>query len=405
METTEENTADVAGHADQKKAAKTANSIIQRLRAAGSGRKPAWAKRLGGVVVFVLLPLLAVGGYYLFWVSDRYVSITQLIVKDNSSTPNMSSSLGFLVPGMGADNQDAFLVVNFIQSLDMALYLDDTLQLAEYYKSDRYDVFSRLAADASQEDYLEYYRSHIAVGHDEATGIITIEMQAFEPEFARQLVDTVVRKSEDFVNAISNQLADKQVSFVRSELELAQAKLRTSKQNILDFQNRNNVVSPEELTKGISAIIQGLEATLAEQRAKLTAAKTYLHSDSSQVISLQAEINSIEQQIEAEKVRLVGVSKEGGEERLNSLNAHFQNLQLDLQFAMDAYQASLTALETARMEASGRLKHLMVITQPSVAEEAEYPHKLYNLASLAVILLLLYGIGRMLVASIRDHRV
>ncbi|WP_255873182.1 hypothetical protein [Microbulbifer elongatus] len=404
MESTIEKTEPGARTAEQKRAAETASGITERLMASGS-RGPAWVKRFGGIALLVLMPLLVVSGYYLFWVSDRYVSITQLIVKDNSSTPNMSSTLGFLVPGMGADNQDAFLVVNYIQSLDMALFLDETLELADYYKSDRYDMFSRLAVDATQEDYLEYYRNHIAIGHDETTGIITIEMQAFEPEFARKLVDTVVRKSEDFVNAISNQLADKQVAFVRSELELAQAKLRTSKQSILDFQNRNKVVSPEELTKGISAIIQSLEATLAERRAKLTAAKTYLHADSSQVVSLQAEIHSIEQQIEAEKVRLVGVSADDGEERLNSLNAHFQNLELDLQFAMDAYQASLTALETARMEASGRLKHLMVISQPSVAEEAEYPHKLYNLASLAVILLLIYGIGKMLVASIRDHRV
>ncbi|QKX15837.1 hypothetical protein [Microbulbifer sp. YPW1] len=391
--------------ASQKKAANTAQKILRKLSAASVGASPVRASRWGGLALFVVLPLLLVGAYYLFWVSDRYVSATQLIVKDNSSNQGMSSSLGFLVPGMGSDNQDAFLVVNYIQSLDMALFLDEELGLASYFKSNEYDVFSRLAADASQEDYLEYYRAHIAVAHDETTGIISIEMQAFEPEFAQRLVETVIRKSEDFVNAISNQLADKQVSFVRSELELAQSKLRTSKQKILDFQNRNQVVSPEELTKGISAIIQGLEAKLAELRAKLTAAKTYLHSDSSQVVSLQAEISSLQQQIESEKVRLVGVTEEDGEERLNSLNAHFQNLQLDLQFAMDAYQASLTALETARMEASGKLKHLMVISQPSIAEDAEYPHKLYNLASLAVILLLLYGIGKMLVASIRDHRV
>ncbi len=389
----------------EQKAADAARKITRKLSAASIGAVPARAARWRGLLLCVVLPLVLVSGYYLFWVSDRYVSAAQLIVKDNSSGQGMSSTLGFLVPGMGGDSQDAFLVVNYIQSLDMAQYLDQELGLADYYKSDSYDVFSRLAVDASQEDYLEYYRSHIGIGHDEATGIITIEMQAFEPAFAQQLVETVIRKSEDFVNAISNQLADKQVSFVRRELELAQGKLRTSKQKILDFQNRNQVVSPEEMTKGISAIIQGLEAKLAESRAKLTAAKTYLHTDSSQVVSLQAEIDSLQQQIEAEKVRLVGVSDENGEQRLNSLNAHFQNLQLDLQFAMDAYQASLTALETARMEASGKLKHLMVISQPSVAEDAEYPHKLYNLASLAVILLLLYGIGKMLVASIRDHRV
>ncbi|WP_226662984.1 hypothetical protein [Microbulbifer aggregans] len=389
----------------QKKAAKTARSILNKLSAASVGASPVKAKRWGAPALFVFLPLLLVSAYYLFWVSERYVSATQVIVKDSGSSQGMSSSLGFLVPGMGSDNQDAFLVVNYIQSLDMALYLDQELGLADYFKSDRYDMFSRLAADASQEDYLEYYRNHIAVDHDEVTGIISIEMQAFEPSFAQQLVNTVIRKSEEFVNAISNQLADKQVAFVRGELELAQTKLRTSKQQILDFQNRNNIISPEELTAGISAIIQGLEAKLAELRAKRTAAKTYLHASSPQVVSLQAEIDSLQQQIEAEKVRLVGVSKEDGEERLNSLNAHFQNLQLELQFAMDAYQASLKALETARMEASGKLKHLMVVSQPSIAEDAEYPHKLYNLASLAIVLLLIYGIAKMLVASIRDHRV
>ncbi|MCX2802173.1 hypothetical protein OQJ68_10280 [Microbulbifer thermotolerans] len=392
-----------------KKASQVMKGIVTRFAAneprAEQGALNSGFRRWRGLALAVGLPLLLVGAYYLFWVSDRYVSSTQLIVKDNSSSQNMSSALGFLVPGMGGENQDAYLVVNYIQSLDMALYLDEELNLSDYYKSNRYDFFSRLASDASQEDYLEYFREHISVGHDETSGIITIEMQAFEADFARQLVETATRKAEEFVNAISNQLAEKQMAFVRGELELAQSKLRASKQAILDFQNRNKVFSPEELTKGISGIIQGLEARLAEQRTALSAAKTYLNPDSPQVVSIQAEIAALERQIAAEKERLVGVSDAQGEQRLNSLSANFQNLELDLQFATDAYAASLKALESARMEASGKLKHLMVVSQPSLAEEAEYPRKLYNLVSLAVVLLLIYGIGKMLVASIRDHRV
>ncbi|WP_444919142.1 hypothetical protein [Microbulbifer sp. JMSA003] len=357
-----------------------------------------------GLALVVVLPMVATGAYYLFWVSDRYVSTTQLIVKDSASSQSATPALGFLVPGIGADTQDAFLVVNYIQSLDMALYLDEKLNLAGYYKSSEHDFFSRLAFDATQEDYLEYYRAHTNITYDEATGIITMEMQAFNPAFAKRLIETAVQKSEDFVNAISNQLADKQVSFVKNEVELAQGKLRSAKQQILDFQNNHKIVSPEELTKGISTIIQGLEASLAEQRAKLTSAKTYLNTDSSQIVSMKADIDALENQIEMEKVRLVGVGEEEGEQRLNSLGAHFQNLELDLQFATDAYAASLRALETARMEASGKLKHLMVVTQPSLAEKAEYPRKVYSLTSLAIILLMLYGIGKMLVVTIRDHR-
>ncbi|WP_444924277.1 hypothetical protein ACJJH9_03165 [Microbulbifer sp. DLAB2-AF] len=383
------------------KFSKLSSSIIKKLKK----ESRSFLSRYIWFLIFILMPVFMVTVYYVFFVSERYISIAQLIVKDTASSQGASAGLGFLIPGIGNDNQDSFLVVNYIQSLDMALYLDNELKLSEYYKSDKHDIFSRLSTDATQEEYLKYYRNHIVVNHAEATGIITIEMQAFDPSFARLLIETVILKSENFVNALSNQLADKQVDFVENEVELAQSKLRMSKQDILDFQNSNNVVSPEELTKGISSIIQSLEARLAEERAKLTAAKTYLNADSSQIISMQAEIGALKNQIELEKVRLVGIGDEKGEQRLNTLGAHFQNLELDLQFATDAYAASLKALESARMEASGKLKHLMVVTQPSLAEEAEYPHKIYNLVSLTLILLLLYGIVVMLIASIRDNRI
>lgn len=389
--------------------ARNLKAILARIAATDAEtRQEHMAKALRGwrgMALFTLVPLFLVSAYYLFWVSDRFVSTTQLIVKKNDTDSGASSSLSLLVPGVGSDSQDAYLVVNYIHSLDMALYLDKETGLRSYYQSHNYDIFSRLTQDATQEDYLDYYREHVTVSFDEQTGIITLEAQAYEPEFAQRLVEVMTKKSEDFVNSISNQLAEKQVEFVRKELDLSKQKLRNAKQTVLDFQNRNNVVSPEGLTQGISAIIQNLESRVSELRAKLTASKTYLNAGSSQVVSIKTEIDALEQQIEQEKLKLVGSSKEGNEQRLNSLTASFQNLQLDLQFGMDAYKAALKALETARMEASGKLKHLMVVSQPSLAEEPEYPHKLYNLVSLAVVLLLLYGIVKMLIASVRDHRI
>ncbi|WGL16386.1 hypothetical protein PVT68_16675 [Microbulbifer bruguierae] len=397
-----------------KHAANTVKGVFARIAqnepTVGTEKKASrqgW-RRWQGLILFVLVPLLLVGGYYLFWVSERFVSTTQIIVKENGSEETISSSLGFLVPGGISESQDAYLVVNYVQSLDMALALDKKLELGSYYKSDQYDFFSRLAGDASQEDFLKYYREHVSATFDEKTGIITISAQAFEPEFARRQVELLKSQSEDFVNELSNQLAFKQVEFVRKELDRAKDKLRTAKEQVLSFQNRHQMVSPEAAAQGVSGIIQGMEARLSGLRTQLTASKAYLNSDSSKVVSIQTEIEALESQIEQEKVRLVGEVQEPVEnegERLNSLSAEFQNLQLEMQFAMDAYQTALKGLETARMEASNNLKHLMTVTSPSLPEEAEFPRKLYNLISLAVVLLLLYGIGKMLVASIRDHRI
>ena len=50
------------------------------------------------------------------------------------------------------------------------------------------------------------------------------------------------------------------------------------------------------------------------------------------------------------------------------------------------------------------MKHLVVVQHPIVPEEAVYPKKFYNLATLFVVLSLLYAVGAMIFATIREHR-
>ena len=64
----------------------------------------------------------------------------------------------------------------------------------------------------------------------------------------------------------------------------------------------------------------------------------------------------------------------------------------------------VAAVENARIEASRKLKSLVVIEPPSLPETAQYPRRLYNVVTLAVISLLLYGIARLVIATIREHQ-
>jgi capsular polysaccharide transport system permease protein len=50
------------------------------------------------------------------------------------------------------------------------------------------------------------------------------------------------------------------------------------------------------------------------------------------------------------------------------------------------------------------LKSLVVVESPAKAEMALYPQRLYNLATLLVIFVLVYGIARLVIATIQDHR-
>ena len=295
----------------------------------------------------------------------------------------------------------------------MARLINQALSLKDYYQKNG-DFVSQLYGWASQEDYLNYVRNHIEVNHDELSGIIRIDAQAFDPDFSQQLVTLIIEKSEQFVNAISHKLANQQMNFVQKELERAQIKLLNIKQQIIEFQNANNVISPEDEAQGVATIIQGLSARLAEENTKLSSYRSYLNENATQVTAVKSIVKSLEAQIQQEKKRLVGsmpeptpsplLSNNNGRDKLNQLSADFQKLQLQQQFALDAYQLALGSLESARIEASNKLKHLIVVTQASHAEDAEYPRKLYNLVTLAILLIMFYGIINMLSAAIKDHR-
>jgi capsular polysaccharide transport system permease protein len=364
-------------------------------------------------IALVVAPFLVALIYFTAIASDRYVSTAEIIVKDNSSSSAAPSAMDFLLAGSSSNTQDALLVVNYIHSLDMARLINQEMNLKDYYKKIG-DLDSQLYGWASQEDYLNYVRNHIEVNHDELSGIIRIDAQAFDPELAQQLVALVIEKSEDFVNAINHKLANQQMNFVQTELERAQTKLLDIKQQIIEFQNTNNIISPEDEAQGVATIIQGLSARLAEENTKLSAYRSYLNETSTQVTTVKSTVKSLEEQIQLEKQRLVGSmpnstttllsTNDNGQSKLNQLSADFQKLQLQQQFALDAYQLALVSLESARIEASNKLKHLIVVTQASQAEDAEYPRKLYNLVTLAILLIMFYGIINMLSAAIKDHR-
>ena len=117
---------------------------------------------------------------------------------------------------------------------------------------------------------------------------------------------------------------------------------------------------------------------------------------------MKARIAALDKQIDAERTRATTDNKRG--ERLNKLALEFQALQLQAQFAQDAYKLALGAVENARIDATRKIKSLLVIEPPSLPQTAEYPLKAYNLGTLLAICVLLYAIVRLVLATIREHQ-
>ena len=86
------------------------------------------------------------------------------------------------------------------------------------------------------------------------------------------------------------------------------------------------------------------------------------------------------------------------------LALEFQGLKLQAQVAEDAYKAALAAVEAARLDATRRLSTLVIVEPPTLPESAQYPRRLYGMATVLACCLLLYAIVRLTVATIREHQ-
>lgn len=360
-------------------------------------------KRSGLFVSIVLLPMAIALIYYTVFALDRYVSIAQITVRQTGSheapqLPGLAVMLGGVNP---TSREETLYLREFITSADMLEVLEKKLNWSQHYSERWIDPVYLLRASSPREELLEYYRRLVNAHFDEQTGLLEIEVQAFDQEFAQETLKAILAESERFVNEISHRMAREQMNFAQSELANARKTYELHREEMLKFQSHNKLLNAQATAESRAGVIADLEGTLTKARAELKGMLASLSSDSPQVRQQRVRINALEQQVDAESKRLV--SQTDGDQ-LNVVAAKYRNLMIDTGIAEEAYKFAVTAVETARIEASKKIRSLVTVVGPNKPEESLYPRRIYNLVTIFICLMLLYGIVRFIIATIEDHR-
>lgn len=337
--------------------------------------------------------------YFGVMVSDRYVSRADVLVKQADQIKMLPEALSILGVG-GSSHQDVLLIQHYLQSWDLLSTLDRELDLKGHYQSHQADFFSRLSGDASREDFIEYYRKHLTLHLDDLSGVLTIELQTFDPDYSQRVVTLMLKESEQFINRLGHKMALDQLAFVEKEADRAYQRVQTEKNKVLAFQNSHQLLSPESTSSAQVGMINQIEAELVRQQTELKRLKSYMKSTAPQVVAVETSVNALNKQLQQEQGKLTGVDKDA----MNEITASYQEVQARASLAADFYKTSLISLEQARVEAYRKIKHLLVISQPTLADKAEYPRRLYNLATVGVLLCLFYGLVVMGLATLREHQ-
>lgn len=352
--------------------------------------------------LFVLLPALVFSLYQVLWATERFESTAQVIVKQPDAMATMDAGMALLsglgVPSGGSSDNE--LVKAYIYSADMLAYLDDKLKLFDHFTDTNVDYFSRLSDSDSQEDFLKFYQSHVELIINDASGVISISAQGFTPEFSHLLVDTITNKAEWFINSIGHQLAEAQLTFIANEFQIVEGKLQKAQSDLQQFQQQYDLLDP--LAEGLAKqqITYTLEGQLSAKEAELKGLESVMSARAPQVLSTKTQIAALHEQLKRERQKL---AEQGVKDiPVSEIIRQYTDLKINLELALQAYTASQVSLEKSRVEAYRQLKYLITVQKASKPQDNKYPDVLYNISLFLLLASLLFGIVKIVMATIRE---
>lgn len=356
-----------------------------------------WAK-LGSFALVIVASALLVT-YFTVIASPRYVSEAQFVVKEAGAQE--SSVLGF--SGLGSVSsgmKDALILQTFLRSREMAVALDKAVSLKAHYERDDWDILSKLKTNSTAEEFVEYYQDHVQIIHNELSDVLLVEVQTFDADYSLVVNKALLDISEKFINHLGSKMANEQMAYAQQEVERSYAILSKNQSELIVFQDKFKLYSPVDQGNALLAAINGLEAAIITEETGLKSLLAFMRDDAPEVKAKRISVASLREQLLEEKQRLTS----GDQQSMNKINVNYQEIKLNAELASDLYKSALAGLEIVRAEAYRKLKHLLVIEHPALAEEEKYPRRAHSIITWFIVLLLFYFIGRLVLSIIKEHK-
>jgi capsular polysaccharide transport system permease protein len=340
------------------------------------------------LALFCGLPTLLTALYMIFVASPRYVSEFQITYQTYQAPQKLSSGLVSALLGESQGNLVDYGVIldQYIRSPTLLKKLDAELHLREYFSSRKVDYISRMNPNASLETFLKYYHWYVSPSYA-LGGYLTVDVQAFDPQFALKLSQTIVKACDQMIDDITARARQQEVKYAEEELNREETRLRNDRLALTNFQDAHRDINPPVSASQLTGIVGKLQSDLSAARTQLSDMLSYMSPNSPQVTAIKFQIAALEKQLKEQQQILANT---GDGTPYSKILEEYSKLQVNEEFAKNAYQAAQQGLEVARADAARQQKASLAIPV------------WYTLTAL-VVSLVLFGIGSLIAAAFRDH--
>lgn len=351
-------------------------------------------------LVIVVLPTLLAAIYYLLIASPRYVSEAQFIVR--APARSQPSALGIALQGVGlpGPQTDAFAVHEYIRSRDGLSDLGTHFDVAAVLGRPGADLLARYPRpweSRTREGLHRGYQRFITVGYDSTTGISTLRVEAFTPGDAEGMAEALLQGGEALVNRLNVRAASDAVAAAEQAQAEASARLASAQQRLIAFRNREQFIDPVRTATEGGKLIGDLMATVAGLKAD----RSQLAAEAPQsprLPGIDSRIAAFERQIALERAKIAG---DAGS--LAPQVSAYEDLVQEREFAGAQLTEAAAALVLARQESRRQTLYLERIVNPNRPDQPLEPRRWLSLLTVLASTLLIYGIGWLVWAGVREH--
>ncbi|MNX32773.1 hypothetical protein D3C86_629860 [compost metagenome] len=358
-------------------------------------------RKLMPLLLIVVLPTVVAAVYWGLIATPQYVSESHFIVrKVNEARPN---NLGLVLQGVGvtAGTSDSFAIQEFMVSRDAAEVLDKRFDLEKVMSAHGADPFSRYPQpfqEVSGEGRFEALKRFIIVGYNATTGITTLRVQAFSPRDAQAMNRALLDSGEVLVNQLNERAAADAIKDAEEAVAQATTRRAQVQQQMAAFRDRAGFLDPQLVAGESTQVISGLLGVVAELKAEYAQLQQSA-PQSPQIPILRGRIAAYDVQIEQERAKLTGQAGS-----LAPKLATYETLVLQRELSEKALIQASAALLTAEQDARRQKLYLDRIVEPNLADRPIEPRRMRAILIVFLSSLMLYLLGRLLWAGLREHR-
>jgi capsular polysaccharide transport system permease protein len=356
--------------------------------------------RLG---VFVLLPTLLAAWYFFAIATPLYATNSEFVIQQADAQATPQGGLQGLFGGTGlAGSQDSVTVQSYLNSRDAMRRLDAEAGFKAHFSDPAIDPLRRLSPDATDEEAYRLYRRMVQVSFDPTEGIIRMEVVATDPQTSERFARALVAFAEEQVDNLTqrlreNQMRDATDSYLRAEERMVQAQL-----NVLELQERFQVLSSEVEVSLLTQQIAALEGQLNQERLSLQDLLSNSRPNAARVQQSERRIAALEGQIGAFRSNLTNGRGADGTS-LARIQRELVMAEADVATRQMLLAQSLQQLEAARIEANRQVRYLSLGVSPIAPDEPTYPRGFANTALAFLLFAGIYLMAAMTGSILREQ--